>query len=87
MSLPTPSGGGYGEYEFWKRFIWGPKYIKSWVGSARVVCCFSQNAGEAGECSPGQEGASPGGAADHLGTQGAGLWVSVVTKGTEAVLT
>lgn len=35
----------------------------------------------------GRRGASPGGAADHLGTQGAGLWVSVVTKGTEAVLT
>lgn len=90
MSFQTLSGRVSEEFEFWKQrtFIWGPKYIKSGVGSARVVCCFSHDAKLVSLMSPLQdrEGVSPGGVAGHFGTLGTGPWLGVVTKGTEAVL-
>lgn len=70
-------------------FIWGPKYIKSWVGSARVVCCLSQDARELARLVSAlqvKEGVSAGGVPGHLGTLGTGPCLGVVTKGTEAVI-
>lgn len=72
-----------------KTFIWGPKSVKSWVGSSRVVCCLSQDARELERLKSlfqGREGVSAGGVTGHLGTLGTGPCLGVVTKGTEAVI-
>ena len=70
-----------------KTFIWGPKYIQSWVGSAGVVCYFGQDARELARLTMPSKvrGVSAGGVAGHPGTLDTGPCLEVATEGTEAI--